>query len=544
MKYVFSTKHTEFFDEASSANQLSVISETLLGRSGYGDTTPYRKVEANLKTDNRLSKDKWETTLNANGRYLEQSEIPADPLRRGFDVANWTLTGAYKGEKGKAKLSLGDILFNESPYTIYGLSRKGSLFEGEYDGYYAKAFMLRSEQSFGLDGGIGTSGATGDRIFGTVLGAKFFEQKMEVRATYLDGGDASTFSAATPVTSPESTYGISTLPGQKRGQVLDFLVSTNFFDNRLKMEGEAAFSDYSPDTGSGARFRRDAAYRFKAEGVQGIYSYGALYEYIGRNFGTVGNQSAERDKQRAVVTNGLSFEKQSVNLTLSRLNDNVRKDSLFGQNIGYNGNLVYSYTGIQNMPITFGYVKDLQRSHGDPNVRINKDGDIITGSISYSEGPWLLGFAPAFSHVNDKASTDADIQMMSYSFTPAYSGETFSISSNLTFSRSFTSVPHVSKDTYTVGLNVRKDLLDKRLVFDSANTFTREHGDHNSAKLESLYLTGTVSYNLKQYLGNAVEPTVGLRASYLRIKDRINSINDKEESRFFLVLTLAAPFFF
>jgi hypothetical protein len=367
---------------------------------------------------------------------------------------------------------------------------------------------------------------------------------MDVRATYLNGGYISNFSTTPLTASTTDTYGTSTLPVQVKGEVLGLLVSTNFFEDRLKIEGEAAFSDYSPDTRSGARFRTDAAYRFKAEGALGVYNYGALYEYIGRSFATVGNQAAEKDKQRAAVTNGLRFENQSVNLTVSRVNDNVRKDDLFGQNIDYNGNLMYTYTGIQNMPISLGYIKDLQRSNNDPNVRIKLDSDIITGSIGYSHGPWSFGFAPAFSRVNDRGPGDADIQALSLSFTPAYTGQTFAVSSNLAFNRSSTHVPHIRKDTYTAGLNVRKEFFDKKLIFDSANTFTRERGDHNSSDLESVFLTGTLSYNLKQYFGNTVEPTVGLRSSYIRTRDRINSMNDKEESRFFLVLTLGAPFFF
>ena len=161
-EYIFRVRHYKAFDEVSSSNLLSVISETYLGKSGYGDTTPYRKVEGNIKSDNKIKKDEWEATLNTNVRYLEQSEAPLDPQKRGFDAANWTFTGTYTNETTKAKLSLGDVIVNETPYTVTGLSRKGSVFEAEYDRYQARAFMLRSKQSFGLNGGIGTEGSMED----------------------------------------------------------------------------------------------------------------------------------------------------------------------------------------------------------------------------------------------------------------------------------------------------------------------------------------------------------------------------------------------
>jgi hypothetical protein len=544
-EYSFQVKHYKAFDEASSSNQLSVISETYLGESGYADTTPYRKVEGNIKSDNKMKKGAWEATLNTNVRYLEQSEPPLAPQKRGFDVANWTFTGAYNKETARAKVSLGDVSVNESPYTVWGLSRKGTVFEAEYDRYQARAFMLRSEQSFGLDGGIGTDGSMDDHIFGTSFGVKLFNKKTELRATYINGGDASTNTPVSSTTTPADTYGTSTATGSKRGEVFSFLMTTSLVQDKLKIEAEAAFSNYNPDTSiNGVGSRKDGAYRVKAEGTEGIYNYSASYEYIGRDFGTVGNQGAERDKQRLIYANGLRFDTQSITLTLLRANDNVRNDSLFGRNINYNGNLAYSYTGIRDVPISFNYVKDRQRNDNDPNIRINKDTDTLSGSINYTIGKWAFGFMPAFSYMNDKALSNVDTQTVTYTFTPAYNGETFSASSSLSLNRTFTRLPHLWTDTYTAGLNLRKDFLEKRLVFDSANTYTKSKTDDRSSDMRTLNLTGTLSYNLKDYFGKALEPAIALRSSYMKITDKINSGNDKEEIRSFLVLTLAAPFLF
>jgi len=548
-EFGFQIRHYNAFDEASSNNLLSVISETYLGRSGYGDTTPYRKIEGNIKSDNKLKKDEWEATLNTNIRYLEQSEHPQDPLKRGFDTANWIFTGSYTKETTKAKISLGDVLVNETPYTVNALSRKGSVFEAEYDRYQARAFLLRSKQSFGIDGGIGTGGSTDDRIFGASFGVKFFDKKVELRGTYVNGGDisagVSTASTASTTTTPSTTYGTATMGGRRRGEVASFLMTTNLLNDNLKIEAEAAFSNYNPDTSTnGVGSKKDAAYRIKAEGAEGIYNYAASYEYLGRDFGTVGNQGLERDKQRVMYTNGLRFDTQSVMLTLLRANDNVRGDALFGQNVNYNGNLAYSYTGIANLPMSLNYIRDQQRSHNDPNVRINKDTDTLSASINYTTGKWTFGFIPAFSSMDDKASTDADTQTITYTFTPAYNGESFSASSSLSFNRTFTRVPHLWTDTYTVGLNLRKDFFDKKLVFESANTYTKTKTDSRVADMSTLNLTGTLSYSLKEFFKNALEPTVGLRGSYLKIIDEVNATNEKKEIRCFLVFTLAAPFVF
>jgi len=133
---------------------------------------------------------------------------------------------------------------------------------------------------------------------------------------------------------------------------------------------------------------------------------------------------------------------------------------------------------------------------------------------------------------------------MTYTFTPAFNGESFSVSSSLSFNRTFTRVPHAWTDTYTVGFNLRKDFFDKKLVFESANTYTKTKTDNRLTDTNTLNLTGTLSYNLKEYFKNALEPTVGLRGSYLKIIDEVNTANEKKEIRCFLVFTLAAPFAF
>jgi hypothetical protein len=535
-EFKFQTKHYTHFDEASSNNQISVISETLLGKPGYDDTTPYRKVEGNIQSDNKLKKDEWEATLNTNVRYLELSELPQDPQKRGFDVANWTFTSAFTKEATKIKASLGDVSVTETPYTVSGLSRKGTVFEAEYDDrYQMRAFTMASQQSFGVDGGIGTDGSLDNHIFGVSLGAKFFDKKMGIKAIYVNGGEQQ-----------QNTYGTTTTAGQKKGDVFGFLVTSNFFQDKLKTEMEAAFSNFNPDDGTdGVGPRKDSAYRLKAEGVQGRYNYGGSYELIGRDFATIGNQGAEKDKQRATFTNGLRFDTQAINLTLLRANDNVRNDALFARTTDYNGNLVYSYTGIKNMPISFNYVKDQQKSSGgDPALKIDRDTDTLSGSISYVLDKWSFGFSPAFSYANDKTQADADTQTTTYTFTPAYNGETFSTSSSLSLNRTMTTVPRIWTDTYTVGLNLKKFFFNKKLVFDTANTLAKTKADDGSSDMRTLNLTGTLTYSMKDYFKGGLDPSVALKSSYMKIIDKVNSDNEKEEIRIFLVVTVAAPFIF
>jgi hypothetical protein len=265
---------------------------------------------------------------------------------------------------------------------------------------------------------------------------------------------------------------------------------------------------------------------------------------VGRDFGTVGNQAAEKDKQRFIVSSGIKLDTQVLNLTLFRTNDNVRSDDIFGRTYDYNANLSYTYMGIKNLPISFNYVKDRQLGSGGQMTRINRLTDTVSGSIGYTMNRWGLGLTTAYSSVNDKTGFGPDTKTMTVAFSPAYNGETFNASSSLSLNRVFITIPHVWTDTYTMTFNGRKSFFNGQLTFDTANTFTKGKADDGTSDQKTTVLTGTVSYSLKNYCRNYFDPSIGLRSSYTKIVDRITPDNQKEETRVFLVLTIAAPFSF
>jgi hypothetical protein len=197
------------------------------------------------------------------------------------------------------------------------------------------------------------------------------------------------------------------------------------------------------------------------------------------------------------------------------------------------------------MPVSFNYVKDQQKSSGgDPALKIDRDTDTLSGSISYILDKWSFGFSPAFSYTNDKTQADADTQTTTYTFTPAYNGETFSASSSLSLNRTMATVPRIWTDTYTVGFNLKKFFFNKKLVFDTANTLAKTKADDGSSDMRTLNLTGTLTYSMKDYFKGGLDPSVALKSSYIKIVDNVNSDNEKEEIRIFLVVTVAAPFIF
>jgi hypothetical protein len=168
-----------------------------------------------------------------------------------------------------------------------------------------------------MRGGVGIEGTSEDHILGASGLVHFYERKLVFKGIYATGGE------------PSGSFGISTTSGKKKGDVIGFLITSDFFQNKFRTEIEAGFSKYDPDTSDEFGSRNDNAYKLKAGGSLGSYNYEAAYEYIGRDYAVVGNQMIQKDKEGVTFVNGLNLFPHSINLNLSRYNDNVKGDDLF-----------------------------------------------------------------------------------------------------------------------------------------------------------------------------------------------------------------------
>lgn len=177
----FKTKHSDAFDEAWSNNNATIIYQGVLKKPDTLGNLPDSKIEGNLSSDNKLKNQTWEFTFNTNLRYFDQNEPLMPPQKKGLDIANWILTGTYTKDLLKTKVSIGDIQITETPYTISGISRKGGLFNFEYDIFQLNAFTVKSEAVYGARGGTGIETSNNDHIMGLSAGLKLFDKKMEFK---------------------------------------------------------------------------------------------------------------------------------------------------------------------------------------------------------------------------------------------------------------------------------------------------------------------------------------------------------------------------
>ena len=565
----FRLRHSEAFGEVYSKNDASLLYEGALvikdstadaaapvdtsGQNVAPSTTatlPRSKLEGNLASETRVKEGPWNVALTTNVRYFDQDIPVYDPLKKGFTVANWLFTGNYEQERVKMKLSAGDVLINETPYTIAGFSRKGTIFNGEAGPVYVNVFGARSSQTFGVDGGIGIGDVNDDYIFGVSGGVKLFENKVDFRTIYVTGTDPSA-AVMTSSTTPSSTiqtnvYGNSATTGIKQGDVVGFLLTTDIFQNRLKTEMEADFARFDPDISDEFEKRSSSAYKAKIGGAVNWFTYDAMYEYIGKFYSVIGNPSLAKDRQGFSLQSGINLSDQNLSVMASRYSDNVESDPLFAEIVSTQGNVSYQFNKITYVPLGFTYQKILQESSKEPAgvSRIDTSTDTYSARIGFSRGQFTLNFTPSYSLIDDKTPANADMTNIVYNATAAYALPNFSIAPAVTWSQTRNHVTNVWTDTFAYNLDLRSRFFHDRASFDVGGTYTSTKADNDTVDSETWNARATLSYRLKDHLKTFVNPTVGLRFSYLRTDDKINAGMNKDEFSLFCVIEAAIPILF
>jgi hypothetical protein len=530
--FSFSSRHSRSFEEAFTANEASLIYEQLLADHETPADTPRSKIEGNLKSDSKIKREAWTLSFNTNLRYLDQSTAAISPMEKGLEIANWLLMGSYVQGALSSKLSWGDILVDETPYTISNLTRRGGSFQFEYDRFQLNLFSMKSEQVFGFEGGVGPGETTDDHIQGISGGIKFFDKKLEWKTVYITGGE------------PGSSFGISTVPGVQKGDVLGFLLTSDFFQNKMKTELEADFSRFDPDTVDEFGSKSDSAYRAKLSGQLNQYSYEAMVEYIGQDYQVVSNQTLPKDKQGVSLTNGLTLETQNIQLLLSGYQDNVRGDDLFPRITDYSGTLDYSFNKFPNIPLGLTYQKSIQDSSREPpgTAPIQLHTDTVTGRVGYNLERWMFNLQTSYSLMDDRTDDNNDSTAMIFTFSPSYNSPELSVIPSLSYNQSKSHLTDVRTDTYIATLDFRSKWLQERISFDLGSTYNVIRANDDSLDSQTLNSNIRLAYNIKNFLKDYLTPSVALRATYNKITDKVNPSLDREEFSLFLVLATAVLF--
>jgi len=535
-EFTFSTRHSKPLEEVYSNNEVTTLYEKTTYRDKDLVNLPSWKFESNLASESKLKEKGWEFKFNTNVRYSNQNLPIAPPLEKGFNLANYLFQGKYTGNKFSAQSEMGDIQINETPNTVYGLARRGGDFLFQFRDFFflqLRTFVTRSEQLTGFEGGTGIGTTPDDHIMGASGDIRFFSDQLKFRSIYVKGGEE------------ESSFGISTTGGAKKGDVWGFLFMTDFFKQKLTSEAEFNLSRFDADTTDEFSSEKDKAYRLKAGGTLGTYNYEAIYEYMGPDYEVVGNQGLQKNREGLMLKTGANFKIHTLNLSVSRYNDNVNEDDLFPRIYNYQGLIDYAFNKFPSLPLGISYQKSIQDSAMEPlgTLPIRIDTDMVSGRINYIKEPFNFGFQTSYSFQNDKTPQDNDTTTVTCTLTPTYTSDYLSISPSFSFNRSKSHLTEIYTDTYTTTLDLRGGLFQKKLTYGLAGTYSWIRASDGTTRQDTINGNFNVSYLLFKNLWGFLNPSMGIRGLYNKTYDRVIG-QEHHELAIFLVISTSMPFSF
>jgi hypothetical protein len=536
-EFTFLTRHSKTFEEAYSGNEITTLYEKLLGNSDEAIFQPSWKTESNLSSESKAKEKEWEFTFKTNVRHFDQNLPVTAPLEKGFSLANYLFQGKYNGKRFSFLGETGDVQITETPNTVQGLARRGGhlVFQSKDLHLQLRTFVVKSEQLIGFKGGMGIESSSDDHIMGVSGDLGLVSDKLRFRAIYVRGGEEG------------DSLGISTTGGKKKGDVFGFLFTTDLLKQALMTEAEIDLSKFDGDTHDEFSSEEDKAYRFKIGGMSGHYTYEAQYEYMGPDYEVIGNPGLQKNREGFTLRGAAGYPSHIINLSLSRYNDNVNKDDLYPRTYTYQGTLDYAFNKFPSLPIGLSYQKSLLESRWEPPevTSLKTDTDMVTGRINYMKGPLNLGFSGSYSIQNDRTDANNDTTNLTLAFTPVLTVEKpyLSISTNISFNRSTSRLTNVHADIYTNSLDLRGDLLGKRLTYGFGGTYFISKASDRSLNQDGLSSTFNVSYLLVRNLWGFLNPSVGIRGLYNRTNDRLLDLTINE-CAIFLVIQTTMPFSF
>lgn len=534
----FTSRHTASFEEAYGSGELAVVAETPLDKGKQADY-PDIKVDGNLRSEMKVRKGNAEFGLRAGLRYFDQSEpLPysGDPpaLEKGVTLLDYLFTGRYGFTDGSFLAEVGNVTINETANTVANLARRGARVALDYQNLSLSSFVVKGENVLGFRDGTGISYDMDDQIAGGSAALRLFDNQVQVRAVYADGGE------------PLGSYGISQPGANRRGDIFGVNLVTDFFQGRLRTEAEYDRSRYDPDSSDEFDEESDHAWLLRVGGSVDLYTYQVAYEYFGSDYASIGSQMQVRDREAVAAQFGATFGGVHVVALMGAAgHDNVDDDPLLPEIEDYQGQIDYSYNGLPQWPMGLGYQFSVRETDSLPEGQLpfKQRTDAVTGRIGYAAGQVNVSLSGSYSYLDDQEDTDNDSSAIAVSLSPAWMSEQVSITPNFSWNRSKEHTFDTWTDTYVTNLDIRSNFLQGLLTFDVACSYTVTTDSEDTMDTRALTTQAQLAYSLREYFPDYLVPALAVKAIYVNSDDRISDVDD-DDFTMFLTLTTSMPYAF
>ncbi len=522
-EFSFSTKHYKFADEFFASAKLSINYDGVPYSADDQTEKPDSKIEASLDTDIFFKNESWQFNGHATSRYLDQDTPVFDPQGKGVDLINYSFSAKKKFNKGYITAEVGDIFIDVSQNTICSLARRGGRIKLYNENLSFETFSVRTEQSYGVNGGIGISDDTDTHLFGVVGSYHLIPNILQLQAVYATAGER------------ESSFGIYSQEVNSTGDVVGILVKSSMFDGQFEIETEWDMARYDQDSKDEFGKITDHAWRIEGNINKNNFNIRTGFKYAGPDYQVIENGGVSRDSEEVYIDGNYYKNNHSITYRASWFRDNVDSDELYPITNIYSGSLGYNYSGFDNFSFGVEFRKDIKKTSDEPDImmEIYDETDTISFNANYIRGILSVGFQTDFSYMNDRTKKGNDSSTFNLCISPGVSLERVSIIPSFAYNRSEFYVMGQIVDTFTWNLDIRGQFTDE-LDYQVSSTYTISKANDDSIDQECYNTSAQMNYLIGQW--NVIK-NASIAVKFFHNKT-IDHVYDNNSDNFAVMITL------
>jgi len=419
---------------------------------------------------------------------------------------------------GDGQVSVGDIAVSLSPYTASSLARRGTQWSVRQERTEFSIVSLKGGSPADLlHRRLGTESDGRENLLGTTLKLALPDTKSTVRLAFLTGND-----------DPSVPGSAGTVP--REGNVFDLLVSSEIVEEKLTAELGVAGSRYDSNTRDSLGPRADNAWHAGVKGKLSRLNYDARYEYVGRDFSSIG-QSIAADREGLSLSVGTSGGHQALNATYSVFENNVANSGLVPTNRNSLAAVKYTFSGFPKMPIAVGLQHNIVQSTREPTGYTPVDSvvDCVTSQVSFRSGKWSVSptISRSISEERDQEGPTATTCSLALSLAPS-DRCSVTLSPNLT--QAYNEATGIESDTYGTNLTVRSDLVKGILSWDVGSSYTTTKISDGTQDSWSFSFDTRLDYTKQKQSAQDCTPKLSLIERISQYRNRVNSTGTMDYS--------------
>ncbi|MBO6824845.1 MAG: hypothetical protein JJ879_01480 [Sneathiella sp.] len=376
----------------------------------------------------RYENGRWSIDFNTN--YFLESEPEISQTGNEFDIGEYTARFAYSGDNFGAEANIGHHDIGIESLSFSGFNRRGISLKSSIadDRLQITGFSLSSDSIAGVDDIVGQKEDGGYVVGGAIAGRPVWNEDAKIELTGLyftsKGGEADFGSGG--------GLGVDAAP---KGQGAAFIADTLWYEDRLRVRGEYAYSDMDLDGDEALLSKDDAdAQSFsidydliRDDGTRDTplsLKVGAKYEKVDTYFYSLANTGLATDRDGYSAFANLYWGSFALNAYTSLEQNNVDDNSdiatdqvftaaldgsySFDPSYDENGDVGWlgtpymgfgvNYMGADRVETPVGYLGD--------DTNNNTGNAYVNFGSSYNTWNWQVGYTHSF--YNDHADVTSD----------------------------------------------------------------------------------------------------------------------------------------